>query len=215
MNVMTATDQALDEALLEACKTFGVPDVHVEQRLAIRCLLQGRAVFASFPTGYGKSLILPLVAKMVSPSVYPDRPIVVVVSPLKSLMRESVMQVMSLQGKGLRAFQVDWCEQDDKNGDCSVFFGTPEALLRTDEWRSSLQTWPLKDRLIAIAVDEVHTVTLSLSGEICYNSVFLASCCVTVCLLWYAGVHQTGPRNHFELGAANCGHRRGAYLWLL
>ena len=159
---MTATDQALDEALLEACKTFGVPDVHVEQRLAIRCLLQGRDVFASFPTGYGKSLIyqiLPLVAKMVSPSVYPDRPIVVVVSPLKSLMRD---QVMSLQGKGLRAFQVGWCEQDDdciKNGDCSVFFGTPEALLGTDEWRSSLQTWPLKDRLIAIAVDEVHTVT--------------------------------------------------------
>ena len=147
---MTATDQALDEALLEACKTFGVPDIHVEQRLAIRCLLQGREVFASFPTGYGKSLIyqiLPLVA-----TVYPDRPIVVVFSPLKSLMSD---QVMSLQGKGLRAFQMGWCEQDDdciKNGDCSVFFGTPEVLLGTDEWRSSLQTWPLKDRLIVIII---------------------------------------------------------------
>ena len=71
-------------------------------------------------------------------------------------------QVMSLQGKGLSAFQVGWCEQHDdciKNGDYSVFFGTPEALLGTEKWRSSLQASPLKDRLIAIAVDEVHTVT--------------------------------------------------------
>ena len=156
------TDQVLDDAISEACKAFGVTDVHVEQRIAISCLLRGRDVFACFPAGYGKSLvyqILPLVSKLATPAVCPDGPIVIVVSPLRSLMRD---QVLSLQGKGTRAFQVGWCVQDDdciKNGDCSVFFGTPEVLLGTEEWRSSLQTSPLKDRLIAIAVDEVHTVT--------------------------------------------------------
>ena len=93
-----------------------------------------------------------------TPAVCPDGPIVIVVSPLRSLMRD---QVLSLQGNGTRAFQVGWCVQDDdciKNGDCSVFFGTSEVLLGTEEWRSSLQTSQLKDRLIAIAVDEVHTV---------------------------------------------------------
>ena len=39
-----------------------------------------------------------------------DGPITIVGSPVKCLMRG---QVLSLQGKGTRAFQVGWCELED------------------------------------------------------------------------------------------------------
>ena len=59
-------------------------------------------------------------------------------------MRDQV-QVMSLQGKRLRAFQDRWCTPDGRlleNTDCSVLFKDCRGLLllRTDEWHSKLQT---------------------------------------------------------------------------
>ena len=45
-------------AAFEAVKSqFEVPDLHPEQRKAIRSFFQGKNVFANIPTGFGKSLI--------------------------------------------------------------------------------------------------------------------------------------------------------------
>ena len=102
--------------------------------------------------------ILPSVASSLELRAFPSEPMVVVISPLNLLMRD---QVTALQGRGIRAFQVGCSVEDDasiKNGECSIFFGSPELLIGRDEWRLALQELPLKDRVIAVVVDEVHTV---------------------------------------------------------
>ena len=160
-SLQMASDEAFEAAVAEACKKFGVRDVHVEQRIAVKYLLRRRDVFACFPTGFGKSLIYqiqPSVASSLELRGFPSEPMVVVISPLNSLMRD---QVTALQGRGIRAFQVGCSVEDDasiKNGECSIFFGSPELLIGRDEWRLALQESPLKYRVIAVVVDEVHTV---------------------------------------------------------
>jgi len=44
-------------ALDRVCATFGVQALHEEQRKAIDTFFEGKDVFVSLPTGYGKSVI--------------------------------------------------------------------------------------------------------------------------------------------------------------
>ena len=83
-----STDQALGEAVSESCKTFGVPDVHVERifRAEHVCRLRLLQVVHT-PDSASHS-------KMVSPAVCPGG------SPgwtLNFLMRDQVLGDMSLQ----------------------------------------------------------------------------------------------------------------------
>ena len=77
-----------------------------KQREALKYLFEGNDVFVWFPTGYGKSIcyqLLPFLLDMKfgrteAPAV--ERSVVLVVSPLVSLM---VDQVSSLQSRGVPA----------------------------------------------------------------------------------------------------------------
>ena len=63
---------------------FEVPDLHPEQRKAIRSFFHGKNVFVNLPTGFGKSLIfqcLPTVVDIVHKKPRGSS-IIVVISPL-------------------------------------------------------------------------------------------------------------------------------------
>ena len=52
--VSTSTSK---EAIDKAREMIGLTDLKVKQKEAIRAFLEGRDVFVSLPTGYGKSII--------------------------------------------------------------------------------------------------------------------------------------------------------------
>ena len=84
--------------------------------------------------------------------------IVIVISPLISIMEEQTTHLMS---KGIRAAYVGKDEQTDqaiKDGKFNIVFGSPESLVSSQSWRCVLQSPLYRQRLVGIAVDEVHTV---------------------------------------------------------
>ena len=81
-----------------------------------------------------------------------------VVTPLKSLMRD---QVAILKRKRIAAVFVGESDSSDaavKVGKFSYVYGSPEVLVGSREWRCALQANELRERLVAVVVDEAHTV---------------------------------------------------------
>ena len=96
-----------------------------------------------------------------------SRSTVLVVSPLVSLMTD---QVSSLRGRGVSAAILSSHELSDKSflatdralqtpGMFSLLFASPEAVIGATKWREKLLEFPLSERIVAVAVDEVHCVS--------------------------------------------------------
>lgn len=85
--------------------------------------------------------------------------IVVIVSPLVSLMED---QVNCLQSIGVSAVKISSQAGIDRPsieyGKYSLVFGSPEAWLRNDRWRSMLGNGVYRARLCAVAIDEAHVI---------------------------------------------------------
>ena len=96
-------------AVESAVFSLGYPSIKPEQERVITEFVSGKDVFVCLPTGFGKSLCftaLPIVFDLIrSPS---DPSIVVVISPLNSLMSD---QVVSCESRGLKAIRV--CADED------------------------------------------------------------------------------------------------------
>ena len=122
-------------AAFEAVKSqFEVPDLLPEQRKTIRSFFQGKNIFVNLPTGFGKSLIFQCLRPIVAEIFKKPRgsSIIVVISPLRSLMEDQVRYLTSL---GIPAFAITNDEdaaitQQVLNGDYIVVFGLPECLSR-------------------------------------------------------------------------------------
>lgn len=86
----------VEESLIaEAATVCGYKRLKDEQMTAIRAFVQGRDVFMCLPTGYGKSacfLILPTVFDLMRKR-FSGHSIVIVISPLTSLMKDQVRVV--------------------------------------------------------------------------------------------------------------------------
>ena len=101
-----AADPGLLVAAVElGLKKLGYQCIKAEQLSAVQAVLKGNHVFVSVPTGFGKSHIyqlLPFCAESLlqSTSAPPVVPVVVVVSPLLSLMYD---QVTKLSSKHIKA----------------------------------------------------------------------------------------------------------------
>ena len=54
---MCEQDTRIEEVVLRAVQRLGFADLRPQQRVAIKTFMQGKDVFVSLPTGYGKSLI--------------------------------------------------------------------------------------------------------------------------------------------------------------
>ena len=151
-------------AILQACEIHGVDVLKDLQRVCLDTLVSKTDVLACLPTGFGKSLIFqawPTVCSLLStkyPSKWPKDAMVLIVCPLESIMED---QVKLLNEKGLSAARAgENTVTDEKicNGEYSFVYGSPETFVGNAFWRKALQSPLFRDRLIGLAVDEVHTV---------------------------------------------------------
>ena len=159
-------DESEFHAVLEDClRDFPqVKALRKEQKACLLNLALGKDVFAILPTGFGKSLIFqlfPRVSSALCSSEVKPLSTIIVVSPLVSVMRDQVDQLKQL---GFSAAAIRIGEESDKdeekvrNGECEIVFGSPESwLART--WMKDLKEGKLGRQTVAIALDEVHSVT--------------------------------------------------------
>ena len=151
---------ALEEAFRKASSKFKISELNAYQKLAIRKICVAKEdIFVNLPTGSGKSLIyqaLPLVFDHVSDE---SGHIVVVVSPLVSLMEDQVKYLRSL---GLSAVNISSNVEVDRakieKGEYLIVYGSPEAWLVNERWRCMLSNDVYSKKLCAVAVDEAHVL---------------------------------------------------------
>ena len=149
-----------EEAFDVVSNTFRIPSLNAQQKTAIRKIVEEKKdVFDNLPTGFGKSLLyqaLPLVFDLTSQET---GHIVVVVSPLISLMED---QVSHLKKLGLKAANISSLEKGEdtrvESGEYSLVYGSPEAWLKNEHWRFMLTNSVYSKKLCVIAVDEAHVV---------------------------------------------------------
>ena len=150
----------LEEAFNVVASKFGIQALNSHQQLAISKLIERkRDIFVNLPTGSGKSLIfqaLPLVIDRVSSQ--PGH-ICVVVSPLLILVDD---QVEYLRGKGVTVASISSCTEEEatviEKGKISVVFGSPEAWIQNERWRSMLGNSVYSKKFCALAIDKAQVI---------------------------------------------------------
>ena len=152
----------LKRALASVAEVFQIRAFNQHQEAAIRTIVEEKKdAFVNLPTGFGKSLIyqaLPLVFDRLYTSEQGH--IVIVVSPLINLIQDQVMQLKKLDITAINISAVDNEEEkkDVEKGKFSVVYGTPEAWLLNERWRSMLTNSTYSKNVCAIAVDEAHVI---------------------------------------------------------
>ena len=151
---------SLEEAFILVSSKFKIPTLNHHQKLAIEKIVSNKKdVFVNLPTGFGKSLIYQALPLVFDHTTNLPGHIVVVVSPLISLMEDQVKQ---LQDIGIRAVSIssqadiDWSRIE--KGEYSIVFGSPEAVLMNDRWRTMLCNDVYGRNLCAVAIDEAHVI---------------------------------------------------------
>jgi len=166
MSSVTADASVLSTSIEYGLQKMGYDRIKPEQLGAVQSVLRGDSVFMSVPTGFGKSLVyqlLPLCAKSLLQSsgrTEPTTPIVVVVSPLLSLMHD---QVSKLVAKSVQAVYIsdatsNRVHEDILDGRVTHVFGSPEAFVGSKKWRTMFLDKALSKRVVAIAIDEAHCI---------------------------------------------------------
>ena len=166
----------LESALMDVCKVFGISDLHKFQKDAIKCIVdEKRDVFVNVPTGFGKSIIFQVLTLIFSSREHgvdqgqnlrgqdtqPTRHIILVVSPLNSLMKDQVTRLYSLgvSAIALNDITSDSIEKKVVNGYYSVVYGSPELWLGDERWRKMVSGSVYRKNVKAVAVDEAHIVS--------------------------------------------------------
>ena len=157
-------DNDLQTALKESLALFPVDELKAEQRLIIEKIVARRDVFGQLPTGYGKSLtfqLLPGVLSCLKAKGYefPPNPLVVVISPLMSIVEDQVKYLRSL---GVKAGYIGESKKSDREildgkGDYALLYGSPESLTGDEKFREMFSMEFYQKNTVAVVCDEVHT----------------------------------------------------------
>lgn len=145
------------------CQVFRIKKLSKHQEDALRYIaIEKKDLFVNLPTGYGKSLIyqaLPTVFGLTCESTN-QKHIVLVVSPLTSLMRDQVGRLNSLgiSAVSLQDITSDLMRKSVINGEYSIVFGSPELWLGDERWRNMVGSDIYKKSVRAVAVDEAHII---------------------------------------------------------
>ena len=146
----------------KAANAIGFSSLKKEQEKVINEFISGKDVFVCLPTGFGKSvcfITLPIVFDLIRAPCEPS--IVVVISPLNSLMSD---QVDSCTSKGLKAVCVcandesKQCYQSVISGEYQIVYISPEYIIGRRMWRDMLLNEQYQKRLVGVIVDEAHCV---------------------------------------------------------
>jgi RecQ family ATP-dependent DNA helicase len=150
-------DAARVPAPEELLGRFGLEEFRPGQREAVQAALQGRDSLVVMPTGGGKSLCYQLPA--LATDWMPDRPLVVVVSPLIALMAD---QWRRLEAAGVRAAMLASGMEDGHNAHAlrEIESGATQLVLAAPErFASGAFREALARRRVALfVVDEAHCV---------------------------------------------------------
>ena len=154
----------LQQALEESLSSFPVTQLKAEQRFIIEKIVGRRDVFGQLPTGYGKSLtfqLLPGVLKSLNAKGYdfPSTPLVVVISPLMSIVEDQVKYLRStgIQAAYIGESKTKVAEILNGEGAFSLLFGSPESLTGDKKFREMFTKEFYQKNTVAVVCDEVHT----------------------------------------------------------
>ena len=149
-----------DQAVKSAVSKLGdkrIKEITSIQRKVLLGFLKGRDTFACLPTGYGKSVIYQLAARVAAElsivynykDLFSTEPVVLVVSPLNALIKD---QLSSCEKLGINATKMEGSELPSFE-DTEIVYVSPETLIANTQILLKLG-----DRLIGIVVDESHCV---------------------------------------------------------
>ena len=135
-------------------------NVKPKQMEAIKNIFDGKDTLAILPTSYGKSMIYQMLPPLFCELENASNPIVLVVSPLKSLIRNQIDEVKELE----TYFGIKGCSLDDhftvdsiKSGGFNMIFGIPEMWL-SGSVKEMLSSKFFRRNLVCVVVDEAHKV---------------------------------------------------------
>ena len=166
MTVMMATHADLQTCLNEVAEALGICELKPEQKEAILAFADGRGVFVSLPTGYGKSICygcLPgLFSRLKSLGKIDDKsvrgPIAVVISSLVAIMRD---QTREFTKHGVSSIYITgpmkYDEEKVLQGQFRFVYISPEQLLCCRKWREMLISEIYQEMMIGFIVDEAHS----------------------------------------------------------
>ena len=121
------------------CEQFKFSELNKHQKEAIiSAVLKKKDVFVSLPTGFGKSVIFQALPMVFDGFTGASGHIVIVVSPLLSLikdLRQVGISCVSLSDVSTQG-DIDLVE----GGFYSVVYATPESLLKNERWRRMLSS---------------------------------------------------------------------------
>ena len=148
-------DREPSDTLLESLNThFGYTFFRKGQREIVEAILDGKNVFAVFPTGHGKSLCYQLPALMLDG-------ITVVISPLISLMKDQVdaLRQQGIDGVSLINSTQTWEEYQNelarlRRNEIKLLYVSPERL-RSRRFLDILNAFPIS----LFVIDEAHCIS--------------------------------------------------------
>ena len=158
---MAVNASALHRAFERVYDIFKIPSLYSEQEKCLEALFSGKDVYASLPTGYGKSLVF-YAAPIVADELFCRRGSkIIVISPLKTLMED---QVAFLRSLGLSAIALHDEQSEERlkeveKGEFTYLFASPEKMLSVERWRKLLSSDHYRKFLVAIVVDEAHCIS--------------------------------------------------------
>mgnify|MGYP002804196106 FL=1 len=144
-----------------ALKLFTNINLKEEQEICIRSLVLDRVdVLAVLPTGYGKSIIYQILAKVISGLRYNQigerrTETILVVSPLKQIRKQ---QVERLNARGIKSASLEDVHASDDTilSEYEILFGSAEQWL-SDIWLKNLECGYLNKSEVLV-VDDIHTI---------------------------------------------------------
>ena len=158
----TIDEHLWNKAIASVQKQFEVSSLLPEQEQVLRYFFECNDVFVNLPTGYGKSLIFQSIPVMADVCFSQPRGsnVIIVISPLKSLMED---QISYLHSVGVPAIILG--DENDpevirqvRNGCYIVVYGSPESFLSTAVWRDTLADPDFQEKLVGVAIDKAHVV---------------------------------------------------------
>ena len=126
-----------------------------KKKECIEPLLKKKDVLGLLPTGFGKSLIYQLFPKIYLLVNGGERCHVIVVSALKAITDEQVLELNELGILAAAIGESPKIDDEVLQGKYEVVFGSAEMWLRQD-WISKLKTSKLKNNVELLVVDEAH-----------------------------------------------------------
>ena len=132
----------------KVCEKFSISCLKEYQIDTINNLLQEKDAFVSKKTGAGKSMCYQGFS-----TAFDGKTMVIVVSPLNSIMEEQCASLNAIGIKSLILGKVAAIEED-----VDYIFSSPELLLGNTETRAKLRTLSADGKIGLLAIDEAHLV---------------------------------------------------------